>query len=653
MGIFPFNIPQWILQFTTRKWKIIFFLVFLSALFNAGLFFLIHGLKIDLNKSMNASLNKYGILVDITPVRTSFIPYPHLKIKKLYMNIDNETYLTFKDLKIDIDLWVLMMERKLMVKKIFILDTKIRIKGKIDHKIIEESKRFIRRGFYIEQGKVDHILKRIRHYIHMIPHQFDYTESLFASKADIIIEDINQEDAFIRANRIKLKNTSKDLLNISIDGRIQNWFNTNLRLEIFKNPKSSKNWINRINVYHKGKFDLDYFNNGLSGLKNIYAGDIGYYHAFTLSFPLKKIRHYGNFRLYNIQVKDGNKKDLITINSKNPLMIHFAGTADADKTLLPYFVIYYRKAVLTGSVEWVYKKFLVELKFEKGNIPYRYVNEIAPSSKLGFASVTSASSIGLKRFRYNPWTSHNEGLFDINFFLRPHNSKMMVQAYGRMRLYDSSFFSRVIRITGYNTDISMRNFQYYHNNRLIFNASGNLSSLWGFDNSRGYFNLNIQMDCMIYSYRIFCQKKPYQITGKKIYIPAGTASRFFRLMSVDFFSYWKSFKARSEVEIKRMNISGYIFDDVAHIKNSTIDSDIGFFRLNGYYNLMKADSKITVRFFPLNMDKFISKIPIIGVPFEKAMALTSEMILYFQMNPNGWHLNRFFIGRGLERLNTD
>lgn len=638
-------------KYFTRKWKLVYFILFLFFIFNSGLFFLIHGLKINLNTRMNRMLNHYGILVDISPVRTSFIPYPHLRIKRLHLNIDHETHLTFHDIKIDIDLWKLMVNRELIVKKIYILDTMIKVKGHIDPEIIKNSKDLIKKGFYIPPEKVEHILKRVRYYIRMIPNQFNYSESLFASKVDIVIEDIDTEKPFIVANQVDLKNINRDLLTIHIDGRMQNWFFTSLDLEIWKDKENELNWIKRIIVFHSGKFDLDFFNSGINRLENQYSGDIDYYHAFTLKFPLKKIDHYGSFYFNNIHIKDSRTKSLFRIHSSNPLRIHFAGFADQDKTILPYLVFYYRDKVITGNMEWIYKKFSLDFNFEKGNIPYLYLMEIAPDTKPGFVTILKNSKVFFQYLRLNPWKESLIGGFYIDLKLGHKDFEKPITAAGSFSIFNHNLFSKKIEITGYNTNLIISDFQYLNFQRILFNATGKVSSLWGFKKSRGFFNIQLQADCYHTSYQVMCQKNPYYISGNKIFIPSGTASRFFRLMSVDFFKYWKSFKSRSEIEINKIQLNGYLMDDTAYVKNSILDSDIGYFRLNGYYNLFKKDSMITLRFFPLNMDKFVQRIPIIGAPFEKAIAFTSEIIIYLELKNEGWKVKRFFIGKGVEKLN--
>ncbi len=643
------TIIQTVRQFLIhRKTVIIGFIFILLLFFHAGLYFLIHGLKMDLNNDMNALLNEYGILVDISTVRTSFIPYPHLYIDKYYMNVDNDTFLTFRKIKIDVDLWQLVFNQKLMVRNIYVGHTNIRVKGKSHDKIIRESREALKKGFFMEKAKVDFILQRIQHYIRMIPHQFDYTESLFAAQVDIVLEGVDTESPFIVARQVTLKNKDPHLLTVSVVGTLQQWLHVNLDLEIWKNPDDPDNWIQKIHVFQKGHLELDHLNAGIPGLVYQYTGNIRYFHSMSFGFPLKEIKHYGNVFVDNLEIREAYET-LIRIQPSDSARVNFGGNADASGLSLKNITIYLNHEPILADMEWNYAAFRMTFLFQNAAIPYYRVNRLAPSTKIPGLRLYSPSNLVLGKVVIHPWSEDIYAQFYLDLNVQPISLSMPARLTGSFYMINSVLFSRLVTISGLDTKVNITGFRY-SGDIIQFHASGSLSSLWLFEHSRGFLYLYGDIHCSGLNHLVRCEDRMIRVAGEGIRVPSGTASRFFRLVSVDIFSSWKSLKPSSEIEIHSLDIQGRLSGDRFIVQNSLIDSDVGYFRIEGYFPLSGDDARMKARFQPLNMDKIVMKIPLIGSPMEKALSYTSEIIIYMRRTNKEWIVEKFFLGKGMEKL---
>ncbi|GEM_PF-3091261 len=634
-----------------RKTVIIGFIFLLLLFFNTGLYVLIHGLKMDLNKDMNSLLNEYGILVDISTVRTSFIPYPHLYIDKYYMNVDNDTFLTFQKIKIDVDLWQLIFKQKLMVKNIYVGYTNIRVKGKSHEKLMRESIAALKKGFFIEKAKVDFILSRIQHYIHIIPHQFDYTESLFAAQVDIVLEGLDTEFPFIVARQVILKNKDPHLLTVSVIATLQQWLHANVNVEIWKNPDDPDNWIQKIHVFQNGHLELDHLNTGFPGLFYQYTGNIRYFHSMSFGFPLKEIKHYGNVFVDNLEIRNAYET-LFRIQPSDSARVNFGGRADASGLSLKNITIYLNHEPIVAEMDWNYASFQMNFFFQDAAIPYAQINRMAPSTKIPGILLYHPSHIILKKVNIHPWKEDVRAEFYLDLNVHPISLSMPARLSGNFYLNNSTIFSRQVTINGLDTKVNITGFRY-SGDSIQFHVAGSLSSLWFFEHSHGNIYLYGDIHCSGLNHLLRCEDKMIRAAGEGIRVPSGTASRFFRLVSMDIFSYWKSLKPTSEIVIHSLDIQGRLSGDRFVVQNSLIDSDVGYFRIEGYFPLSGEDARMKARFQPMNMDKIVMKIPLIGSPMEKALSYTSEIIIYMRRTNKEWIVEKFFLGKGMEKFGNN
>lgn len=606
--------------------------------------------RIKIPARVTTRLHNNGISLDTDYINVRLLPVPHIYTKHLFFSIRDDVTLEVHDVQIRPDLLSLLFDDTPRVESVTIRKSMLHVLEPEPLPVPEQTKRTADQPY--RMNFINKVLDEVIEIIELVPDQYRWTKYLNLQSFELYIDSISKEAPFITADNFRIDSEDNRLVSntaFNLAGRVRGTLQvvTHLNEETLKAdyvearisadslnvPDDSGTTITRDR--NSGRADGEQKETTAEEITK--QAEIDFFAHFKL--PVERIITSGSVNILNLETGP------LLIRPEDDIHVSFYGEAGPEAATAPFVKFRFRDDITMGSFRYSYKDYLLSLTFteeERFNIA-TVLDLIKGARRLRRALHPVRGSLYLKSAEYNPWEGR----------LRAEGS--LSAASGDFRLISGIYadLKRInlpgARIKGRNSDIKLKKAHIQtRRERFYADADGYIALSDISDNMNGRLQISTIFDCNLSP--IDCRKRHLNIYGRRLTVRATEAARFYRLLSIDFFEYWKSLKKDSEVIIDSAEYSGYTAGRYFNITEGMVDSDVGNLNIEGRYSPVEKDGLFKIRLVPLQFDKIIQPIPVIGSALNNTLRMAAEVIFTVIIDQNEGRIETVTISRALETV---
>ncbi len=612
----------------------------LLACLGLNAFFLFKNFKLQLPDDIQTALQERKVKINKTDIETRFLPTPHLLIKKASLKIQEDVSVELNAASIHFDIIELAFNRKQIIEQILIDQATVRV---LDTRTRRPA-----------AGRLKRVLGHIERLMGAIPARLNMAKNLYADTVHLVVEDVSKTRPLLTASQIHLQDllTEAGKVKLTIEVAMSKWLKAHLQIDFWPNENPQKDsWVNKVDIYLNSNVKLDKLPEAFDDAPDFLSGNVVVSQFFSFSFPIEKAIHSQLFYVQNLKLKAG--RGSLTITPEDNFRINFSGLADLQRLTSDSFSISVGDSTLNSKLLWVYKRYLISLKFEAGSqLRLANVAGMLPfPARVQKLLKSKEARLQPSVFKWQPW----KYLFRYRTRIRLPLviAKNAPYLSGSLKGRNYRITSKRLTIRGNKTSIGLTPFKASFSGGLSFNtrANGNVYLEDFTRNARGKVYVSANLNCKLRSItKLDCRRAPYFAHGEKVAVRAGFAARMYRFLSLNFFSYWKSLKPDSEIVVSTAETNGYFYKENMIIKKTTVASDVGNFGFSGSWAPLAKKGDFKLRMIPLGADSILKPIPLVGKALNESLAFAAQMIFSLSLSDNKMKIKSFTFGKGMEKF---
>lgn len=594
-------------------------------------------------------------------LKVRMLPVPHLYADQIKVNIDYDIEMRISGISGYFSLWDLIIHNRQQLSSIEIEKFFMRV---LDVEAPE--------GFAVTDYDLQKIINLTEKLIIIIPDQFKLANSLLVEYGEIYIDHIDTEKPFITATEMFLNHSTdiEDKAVVTGHATIGDWLHSNIKADIWLNQKqqSVKNkkqhYVSRIDFFLENLMKFEHFSNTFNNEKFDLSGTVTANQFLTLSFPLQRVFFTTAARVKTFSMKNPSGRPVIHITEAYDTSLNFAAEADFNKIETQSFEITSLNNKVKANLKFIYEDLSLSFDFNQGgHFALAHLTQVV-SGLLPSKVVNRFQRYGGVLQPHFLNISPLKGSYDYGFFLKfsaPEltmgNSNEKPVFSGYFKGNDREIVSDRVTINGSYGQVLLRplvfNLQPAYSVQFSMDMRLNMKQIWptgnGILNAWGNYFCSVSLNHSV-KQSFNCRQSPVNISTTNLIIPAGAAVRFLRLVSINIFSYWRSLKENSEIEINSIESKTYLQGDRVTIEQMLVETDTGNFNINGNIFFEEQFAKLTVKIMPLQVDKVLAPIPVVGKAINSTLGFAAEIILKLHIEKDDVTLESFTIGKGIQNL---
>jgi len=596
--------------------------IWVTLFFISSVFLIIFSItfKIDPPKDLFEFLKNEDILLEEPEISIRLFPLPHAHIDDIEFEIKGSTNFQFQEISLNLDILDLLLRKKQKISSIEIEKFKLRVLDEDD----------IETGIDERYATVEKIMAEIHKFITLIPNQFNLTKWLEVENFDLYVDSVSKEEPILTAKDFILKKTRKEkpYIKISAKGYMGKWLESKVFIDVFKNQETEQNWLKQTDIRIESHVTLDKIIESFTTMGLHLSGEGKVKNIISMTFPLERLSHSHQITLDKflfLNIKDYNLS-YVNIKPKIPLEIRAGGTANIDILSLQQFNMTYDNRLFTSYVDWKYEDFLFKQIYNPGTtIPWKIISNsfgnFIPEKAANYLNSMTGTVYPVS-VAYNPW----QGRFGLEFFMNlnlpmsmqndkrtPETEREFMSAQGFFKGNNALFESREVYLESkiFNFLIHDAKLNFADNSRLTGDLEGELYLSKMFDNAKGSMYIQSRLNCSIA--KNDCEREKFTIEGANLEIPKTSALQVYQYINVNLISsIQKAFSASNTIKVHSAMGRGYLKGNKIYIQEGYLRSELGEFKISGYYNPLEGNGDINVGVLPFHVEQVLDPIPLLG-----------------------------------------
>ncbi|MCS6985398.1 MAG: hypothetical protein NZM25_09785 [Leptospiraceae bacterium] len=632
------------------EFELIFALAFAFLLAIGGIFIITRNYYLRSPEMLRSFLRENKIELSETSFQSRFFPYPHLYAPQLELLIDNSVYLKLQHVSLSPNYLSLLFSKPGEIGKVHVDFAELRVL---------RSPPPLTRITPLPLKKIKEIvINDIIRITHIVVRQFLLAREFTMNDFLLYVEDVNQNTPLVEVYDFILKR--KEHIDISLKAYMGKWLSSLISIQAYLKdqlPSQSDR------LYHLSSVLLEiqhrYVLEEIGNFFNIkpfpFRGQGEGLLQIEFDIPLKKIKGHFQSRPENVYI--GKEPTYFQLKKSDNTALAFHFWASEDELRTDKMALQVGTATIWPELVWDFAKFSLLINFAKTNlIPGHEAKLILGDFFEPFLQYITTEKSYLKPHFFYLLPLEGKIAYRSEFILSSRKKSPGQMGHlalsGTISGNERYVVSQNLSLQGENTTVFLQNLRLSlgKERELKSSVDGELSLADFFEKVKGTIDVNGYFICRFPERTLDCLRGDFSIAGADLQIPMDNAVRFYRILSVDVFSYWKSLKRHSEITISQLNAQGYVQKDRLFIEKSVIDSDTGRIQLTGSYYILKDEGHFVLRLLPFGMDRVLEPIPYVGGALSSSLSLAAQMIYDIRYERGSFAVERFTMGTGFERL---
>ena len=570
-----------------------------------------------------------------------FFPF-YISSESLSLKLKNNVNLEIKNIKLKLNLLNFIFQKNPQINKIQI--------PKINLYISFNSKK------KTDIKETNNIHSYIQTFVEKLNYLFNISPSIEIMKLNLFFKAQDSNTPFLTAENILLKNQDRKSYQVTSNLYIGGWLSSKLKAHFFIDPETQNSTFqyNKINTYISSTINFSKLMNLFPRSKFDLKGNAKINQTLSFHSSSKKVIYSHLIRMSEFQLKSLKiDKTLIEITESDNIQILASGEISLHRLLLPSFILQIGKNQLKATFEWVYNNPFAKFKFSQNS----FISWNALEGLLGTfinkeIHKKLSSSIGyIKLFSLYlyPWKKqiHYSGYLYLGYPYHIGVQKKWPIFTGKFGGYNNFVYSKIIVAKAKNNKVDLVNLRIFFSKSIFFTlmtkGSINLSDFYKDTSGKIFWKGTLK--CKVLK-KLQCAREPLEIKTENLDLPAEWRLKLHELASINL-GPLKSFNPNGKIHVKEIITTGFTQDNRIFLDETRLFTDIGNFNVNGYWAPLQNRGEFKIGFLPLEIDKIIRTLPLVGEVLNVAVEYFLEFTFKLLIQESQVKVANFVVSKAL------